>query len=227
MEAKKIKFIFVLVILTSTGCTNNKEPKVDAESNQPVQIMANDQFHLSNEFHFKGGIILLEEKGVENEDNPIQEITIARNDIKYRAKKIPTALYLKNKGLEGKELEEAVKEVNGEQLFYFEFEEKLKQDLIKKYFEDNLDQQISYMSFEIYNDFKLINSKGDTINSDYSLYERNFHVAPYERILLSFSGVDPDEEVQLIYKDNLFGKGKFDFQFASASYIKNNIKNPS
>ncbi len=180
-----------------------------------------------SEFQYKGGTIHLEEIGEESNQNVVQEITKQQRDIKYRAKKIPSELYLQNKGLKGEELELALKEVSGEQLFYFEFEEALKQDLIKKYFEENLDQKIAYLSFDIYNDFKLVNEKGDTIHSDYSVYERNFHVAPYERILLSFSGIDPNEEVQLVYMDQLFGRGKFDFTFASTNYINNNIKNPS
>lgn len=180
-----------------------------------------------NELPFKGNIIHLEKEGSADEIYTIQEITKQKQDIKFRAKRIPTELYLKNKGVSDKELPEALTEVKGEQLFYFEFEEELKQDLVKKYLESNLDANISYLSFDIYQDFLLINSKGDTIKSNYSIYERNFHVAPYERILLSFSGIDENEEVQLIYTDKLFGRGKLDFAFASNAFVENNIKNPS
>ncbi len=190
------------------------------------------QFHINynndpNEVPFKGGLIHLQHEHVLSNAFTIQEITKFKEDIKYRAKRIPTELYLRNKGVSEEEITEALKEVESEQLFYFEFEEKQKQDLIKKYFSESLDQDIAYLSFDIFKDFKLVNSTGDTLLSNYSIYERNFHVAPYERILLSFSGISEEEELQLIYTDKLFGKGQFNFDFASTYYLENTTKNPS
>jgi hypothetical protein len=222
---KKIKQIvlFFSLVLVVVGC--NTTP--DKPTEKSGSLFSSSESGFENELHYKGGLIHLAYEGDEEKKYAIQEITKERQDIRYRAKRIPTELYLKNKGVTDEKLAEALKEVQGEQLFYFEFEEKMKQDLIKKYLSENLDANIAYLSFDIFNDFKLINEKGDTISSAYSLYERNFHVAPYERVLLSFNGINPDEEVRLIYQDNLFGKGKFDFVFASTSYLENNTKNPS
>lgn len=227
---KKIKTIgystFMLLLL---GCGNAADENVQtAENNFTINNQLNlNTLHNSNEFVFKGGVIHLEEEGNQDQMYTIQEITKQNSDIKYRAKRIPTELYLKNKGLNDLELAEALAEVEGEQLFYFEFEEQLKQDLIKKYLEENLDANIAYLSFDIFNDFKLVTAKGDTISSSYSIYEQSFHLAPYERLIVSFAGVDRNEEVKLLYNDQLFGKGKFDFAFASTTYLENNIKNPS
>ncbi len=229
MKRRYIIAILVFISISFISCKDDQDDSsVDSSFNSwDINSNESNQFGNRSELHYKGGIIYLDEKGEESSGLIVQEITKQQKDIKYRAKRIPSSLYLQNKGLKGEELETALSEVSGEQLFYFEFEEVLKQDLVKKYFQENTDQTIAYLSFDIYNDFKLINAKGDTIDSDYSVYERNFHLAPCERILLSFSGIDPDEEVQLVYIDRLFGRGKFDFAFASTNYINNNIKNPS
>jgi hypothetical protein len=222
--------IFVLSLtagLLSCG-DQNADSEVIVDQERFVQTNNLDDIGFNqNEIPFKGGIIHLANEGQAENNYTIQEITKQKRDIKFRAKRIPTELYLLNKGVLEAELGDALAEVEGEQLFYFEFEEELKQDLVKKYLETDLDGNISYLSFGIYQDFLLVNSQGDTIQSNYSLYERNFHVAPYERILLSFSGIDQNEEVQLIYNDKLFGRGQLDFAFASNAFVENNIKNPS
>lgn len=227
---KAIKIIgYALFCFAFLACEDQKqntsEPfSLNSTIGNPVTLnsMVSD-----NELYFKGGIINLVEEGNQYERYTIQEITKQISDIKYRAKRIPTELFLKNKGVNGDELQEALSDVEGEQLFYFEFEEQLKQDLVKKYLDENLDANIAYLSFEIYRDFGLITEKGDTISSNYAIYEQSFHLAPYERLIISFSGVDPNEEVRLIYNDKLFGKGRFDFAFASTNYVNNNLKNPS
>lgn len=220
-----------ILIFTSLIVSCDSESEADLRISQETTTIngvsnANGSIDFSNELFYKGGIINLIEEGADKKYS-IQEITKQKQDLKYRAKRIPTELYLRNKGLEADELTDAIAEVTNEQLFYFEFEQEQKQDLVKKYLEDDLDANVSYLSFDIYRDFKLIKENGDTVQSAYSLYERNFHVAPYERIIISFNGVDQNEAVQLIYKDQLFGKGSFYFAFASTNYIENNIKNPS
>lgn len=224
----KTKNIFLLGALSLMGFSAcDTSPEEEGGDTSENKINYENLAFESNEIPFKGGLIYLGEEGSSDEIYTVPEITLQKNDIKFRAKRIPSELYLKNKGVSGEELAAALTEVEGEQLFYFEFEEELKQDLIKKHLEDDLDGNISYLSFGIFNDFLLVNSKGDTVISDYSLYERNFHVAPYERLLVSFSGVEQDEELQLIYNDKLFQKGKLNFHFASTQYLENNIKNPS
>ena len=188
----------------------------------------------TNELFLDGNRITLEyveseKKGSAGEEEifSVQQIEQHRQDLVFRAKRIPKQLYLLNQGLTGEELELAMADLKNEQLFYFEFEESQKQDLLKKYFEKDLDAAVSYLSFEIQHDFKLINSQGDTIPAAYTLYERNFHVAPFEKLIVGFSGDDETDRVKLIYTDHLFEKGTSEFSFASSSDIKNTTKQPS
>jgi hypothetical protein len=177
----------------------------------------------ASEFLYKGNLIQLEQEG----KYEIQAVEHQRGDVSYKAQRIPTELYLKNKGLDGEELAAAMEDTKEEQLFYFDFQESQKQDLMKKYFANDPDAGVGYMAFGVDKDFYLISTSGDTIPAAFSHYERNFHVAPYERLILSFKGVDQNEEVQLFYQDQLFGKGMLAFTFASTNYLENNFKNPS
>lgn len=223
---KNWKYIFIVSILFSCSESKNQNEeyfKVD---------YSETGLNSSNELFFQGNKIILEEIADENNQTSekkylVQKIENTIGDITFRAKRIPTELYLKNQGVNAGEIELALSDLKDEQLFYFEFEEIQKQDLIKKYFKENTDQKISYLAFDIFNDFKAINESGDTINAEYSLYERNFHVAPFERVLLSFKGVTQNENLKLIYSDKLFGKGTSQFSFASSTYLQNNTKQPS
>lgn len=203
--------------------SKESEEVIERDLTNRITMPPNNFGTNSNEFPFKGNVIQLEQEG----EFEIQKVQHQRGDIKFKAQRIPTELYLRNKGLEGRALEEAMMETKGEQLFYFDFQEAQKQDLMKKYFSDDPDTGVGYMAFGVENDFQLISSTGDTIPAAFAHYERNFHVAPYERVILSFKGIEQFEEVQLVYKDQLFGRGMLAFTFASTNYLENNIKNPS
>jgi len=200
----------------------------ESESTENIQInptiLSDHQWETNaSEFHYNGNLIQLDQEG----EYKIQAVEHQRGDISFKAQRIPTELYLKNKGLKDKSLTAAMEDTKGEQLFYFDFQETQKQDLMKKYFAEDPDTGVSYMAFGVESDFYLVSASGDTIPAAFSHYERNFHVAPYERLILSFKGVEQDEEVQLIYSDQLFGRGRLAFNFASTLYLENNIKNPS
>jgi hypothetical protein len=79
----------------------------------------------------------------------------------------------------------------------------------------NLDYQkaVEYMSFTIQKDFSVITSKNDTIQCSGVMFERNFKIAPYHKLLLFFSGINPNDKIQLVYQDNLFKKGTLKFRF--------------
>jgi hypothetical protein len=62
-------------------------------------------------------------------------------------------------------------------------------------------------------DFYVVTSKKDTIKCSGVNYERNFKVAPFQKIMLFFSGIQPKDKIQLIYNDKLFGKGIVKFKF--------------
>jgi len=218
--------ISISVILFLTSCSSEKiaDDRNSISMNFPEQNLNNP-----NEVLFDGNNIILEQISDENSlsEFTVQKIESTIEDITFRAKRIPTELYLKNQDVFGQELEEALIQLKGEQLFYFEFEETQKQDLMKKYFEGDMDSKVSYLSFTIFKDFQLVNSKGDTLEANYTLYERNYHVAPFEKIIVSFSNVESDENLKLIYNDQLFGKGTSRFSFASETYLQNTIKQPS
>ena len=223
---KYISFLVIGLSIISCAESNSENRDIEVVGNEET-VLPVSQIKFEDEFLYEGSLIQLKEEGTTDEMYTIPEITKQRGDIKFTAKRIPTELYLKNKGVLASNLEEALLETEGEQLFYFDFEQEQKQDLVKKYLEDDLDANVSYLSFNIFKDFKAVTSKGDTIACEYNLYERNFHVAPYERVIISFIGVDQNEELRLLYKDELFGRGELDFTFASTSFIENNIKNPA
>lgn len=222
---KVLRIISAMVCLV--GCTTNI-PEEDLVNNsqlvsKPDQMNGNG----ANEISYNGELVFIDQKVSDDVVFDISVIEKPIEDITFRAKRIPTDLYLMSKGIPSEDLDSVRQEVEGEQLFYFEFEENRKLDLVEKYFSDDLDASISYMSFTILNDFTIQNEAGKSIDCSYTLYERNFHVAPFERLIISFSGVDTSQELKLVYQDKLFGKGKMEFSFPSAEFINNNINNPS
>ena len=210
--------IYILIGSFVFGCSLD-ETKL--ESAFEPEITPDARLNSRAEFQFQNNTVVISEQ-TESGYCLVQEIEETRNDIKFKAKRLDTEFYLKQKGLEGEQLKNALDELSGEQLFFIEFAESQQQDLMKKYFTNSMDESVSYLSFNIYNDFKVVNSKGDTIDAIASTYERNFHVAPFERILLSLAGVAEDEALELIYTDNLFRKGEIHFSFPSQNYL---IKN--
>lgn len=210
--------IYIALIVLVSACSGVSAPE------RTSNLMSLDENKIivstfeNRILNYKGSAIYLGEQD-QNKAFISQKITQQKKDILYSANKMSTRHYLMKKGLKEPELSIAMKELKGEQLFYIEFQEEQKRDLVKKYFTRDIDKSIAYISFDIQDDFILINGQNDTIKPDYSLYERNFHVAPFERILLSFSGVTPKDEIELIYQDQLFGRGKFHFHFPSTDYI--------
>lgn len=223
----KMGSIIPIVIFSALSCSSNQQE----DSNDNVFRVGNDNMDpTQNEVFFGNNRIQIEEISDRFDDTKkfkIQKIQQNFGDLNFTAKRIPTALYLQNQGLQKEELTEALTQVEDEQLFYFEIEESQKQDVIKKYFSENQDQNISYLSFDIHHDFKIVNGDGDTLKANYSFYERNFHIAPYERIVVSFSGINEGEELKLIYNDHLFGKGESTYSFAPSSVLTQNTNQPS
>ncbi|MCG8573613.1 MAG: hypothetical protein MI810_01920 [Flavobacteriales bacterium] len=217
-------FLFITPFLFLTACSEN-ESLTDHE----IHFAENPNYEDNGigEISYKGELIFLDEEKAAQDSYTIPRIEKKIEDITFRAKRIPMDLYLLNQGVAQEDLDSVLATVGGEQIFYFEFEEKQKQDLMKKYFKGNMDESISYISFGIQKDFKLKTEDGQVYDCLYSIYERDFGVAPYERLLLGFKGIEPKEEITLLYQDILFQKGDMKFSFASTNYIENNIKNPS
>ncbi len=207
----KIAF-YILLLLVLVACGDKSQLIGESALEFPVENNVAD--FTDSRIEFKNNVIQIDQV---EEDVLIQEIEQQREDVLFRVKRMDTKHYLMRKGLKNEELEKALIELEDEQLFYVEFEESQKRDLMKKYFEQHMDESVSYLSFKIDQDFSLVQS--DTIDAASLVYERNYHVAPFERILISFKGIDKDEEMEIIYRDKLFQKGEMKFHFPSKKYI--------
>jgi hypothetical protein len=138
------------------------------------------------------------------------------NDINYTATEVPLQYYIlkDNQNFEPKAVDSIFKLHEKERVLEIEFHHDKEQDLLQKEF-TNLayDEAVKYMAFKIQKDFKVVTSTNDTIVCSGVLFERNFKVAPFKRALLYFGAINPNEEIQLIYNDQLFGNGLMKFNF--------------
>lgn len=136
--------------------------------------------------------------------------------INFTATEVPIQYYLlKDKGTSDLFLVDSLYEENKrERIIEFTFHQEEEKDLLDNKFTGmTYEEGIKYLSFGMDRDFYVVTSKKDTIACSGVLYERNYKVAPYQKVLLSFSGIDPNEKIQLVYKDYLFRKGTLKFKF--------------
>ena len=138
------------------------------------------------------------------------------DDIIFQATEVPIQYYLlKDKGNENLKLVDSLYEENKrERIIEFTFLQNEERDLLEKDF-TGMDYTlgVKYMSFALDKDFYVVTSKFDTIKCSGISYERSFKVAPTQKVLLFFSGIDPNEKIQLVYTDYLFKKGILKFKF--------------
>lgn len=138
------------------------------------------------------------------------------DDIGFIATEVPIQYYLlKDLGTENLIPVDSLYEANKrERIIEFTFQQDEEKDLLEKEFTGiNYTDAVKYMSFGLDKDFYVVTSKKDTIACSGVTYERNYKIAPYQKVLLFFSGIDPNEKIQLIYEDYLFRKGTLKFQF--------------
>ncbi|MGH2665717.1 hypothetical protein [Flavobacterium sp.] len=138
------------------------------------------------------------------------------DDINFTGTEIPIQYYLlKDKGKEDLFLVDSLYEANKtERVIEFTFHQDEEKDLLDEKFTGmSYEDGIKYMSFQLDKDFYVVTSKKDTIPCSGALYERSYKIAPYQKVLLMFSGIDPNDKIQLVYKDNLFQKGIIKFKF--------------
>lgn len=138
------------------------------------------------------------------------------DDINFKATEVPIQYYLlKDKGNKDLFLIDSLYEVNKtERIIEFTYHHDEEKDLLSQEFTGMpFEETIKYISFGLDKDFIVVTSKGDTIPCNSVNYERSYKVAPYQKVLLYFSGINPDEKIQLIYNDYLFRKGTMKFQF--------------
>lgn len=136
--------------------------------------------------------------------------------ITYRATQVPLQYYIKkNLGVNNpKKVDSLYQNLADERVVVMEFEEQDGKDLLLSDFtERDYDSSVQYMAFDIQKDFELVIKQGDTIACRGVLFERNFKVAPFKRLLLHFGNIPPEGNVTLIYRDQLFGQGTLQFDF--------------
>jgi hypothetical protein len=137
-------------------------------------------------------------------------------DIGFTAIEVPIQYYiLKDLGKENLILVDSLYEENKrERIFEFTFQQDEEKDLLIRDFTGmHYTDAVKYMSFGLEKDFYVVTSKKDTITCSGVTYERNYKIAPYQRVLLFFSGIDSNDKIQLVYTDYLFRKGILKFKF--------------
>jgi hypothetical protein len=137
-------------------------------------------------------------------------------DIGFTATEVPIQYYLlKDLGTENLAPVDSLYEANKrERIIEFTFQQEEEKELLSKDFTGmEYSDAVKYMSFGLDKDFYVVTSKNDTIACDGVSYERSYKIAPYQKVLLFFSGIDPNEKIQLVYTDFLFRKGTLKFKF--------------
>ena len=138
------------------------------------------------------------------------------DDLTYTATEVPILYYLlKDRGTEDLFLVDSLYEANKtERVIEFTFQQDEEKDVLTKDFSGmSYTDAVKYMSFGLDKDFYAVTGKNDTIQCNGVIFERNYKIAPYQKVLLFFSGIHPDDKIQLVYKDYLFKKGTLKFKF--------------
>ncbi len=134
----------------------------------------------------------------------------------YTATLVPIQYYLiKEKGFDNpSEIDSLYEAYKTERVIEMEFRHDSKDDLLKKaYTGRNYEASVKYMAFSMSKDFMAVTKSGDTVQCSGAVFERNFKLAPYKKLLLHFGGIPEDEQIQLVYQDQLFGNGIIKFKF--------------
>jgi hypothetical protein len=138
------------------------------------------------------------------------------DDIGFTATEVPIQYYLlKDLGIENlQHIDSLYEENKTERVIEFTFQQDEEKDLLGKDFTGmDYTASVKYMSFGLDKDFYVVTSKKDTILCSGVNFERNYKIAPFQKVLLFFSGIDPNDKIQLIYNDYLFRKGTLKFKF--------------
>ncbi|WP_299254027.1 hypothetical protein [uncultured Aquimarina sp.] len=190
MMFKKEYILFLMGILLFVSCQKEKKvPKSESE------------YKLFN----------LEQAGWKS-----KSVSHLFSQIEYKATLVPLQYYiLKNEGSKNlAKIDSIYESLKNERILEVEFQQEKEDDLLKsKYTNRDYETSVKYMSFYIENDFKAVTQSGDTIDCSGVTFERNFKVAPFKRLLLHFGNIPEEENIQLIYNDQLFGNGLMKFNF--------------
>lgn len=190
-------FIFLFIVLFVFSCKKSESPE--------DQVQSDIRFRYFN----------LEKQGWKSKMH-----TQLVDSIHYTATEVPIQYYLlKDLGNTDLIKVDSLYEANKrERVIEFTFEQINGEDLLREKFTSrNYQKSVEYMSFGIENDFIVVTSKNDTIKCSGALFERTFKVAPKNKLLLFFSGIDPNDKIQLIYQDKLFNSGTLKFRFKDST----------
>jgi len=145
------------------------------------------------------------------------KLTQYTGDINYSATEVPLQYYLLKSGEYTTKDIDSLAEISAkERIIEFEYEHVNQKDLLQEDFtQRDYESSVKYMAFAVQNDFKVVTSSNDTIACIGAHFERNFKVAPYKKLLLYFEGIAPEDNIQLLYNDQLFGNGLLKFNFQS------------
>ena len=140
------------------------------------------------------------------------------DNLNFTGTEVPIQYYLlKDMGNTNLIKVDSIYELNKrERVIEFTFKNDTEEDLLtEKFTKMDYESSVKYMSFTIKDDFYVVTTKHDTIKCDGVLFERNFKIAPYNKVMLYFSNISPDEQIQLVYNDRLFQKGTIKFSFTN------------
>lgn len=144
-----------------------------------------------------------------------KRVTQFINDINYTATEVPLQYYLlKNTNNDQKKADSIYSANAKERIIEVEFQHSNEADLLlSNYTNKSYDDAVKYMAFTIEKDFTVVTSSNDTIQCSGVNFERNFKVAPFKRLLLYFNNINPNDNIKLVYQDQLFGNGILKFNF--------------
>lgn len=185
----------VLLILLGTVCLCCKKEAVSGNNDDEIR----SRYYNLEKIGWKSKIF-------------IQEV----DDINFSAIEVPIQYYLlKDKGKEDIAFVDSLYEENKtERIYEFTFKHDDGKDLLSDKFTGMpFDDAVKYLSFGLEKDFYVVTAKNDTVRCSGVTYERSYKIAPYQRALLFFTGIDPNDTLQLVYTDRLFRKGTLKFRF--------------
>lgn len=183
--------IFILFLSLLTSCKKEENPNHDSE--------IRDRYFNLEKIGWKS-----------------RSYTQVVDDIGFTAIEVPIQYFLlKSQGIENLSHIDSLYEKNKtERVIEFIFQQDEEKDLLNQDFTGiDYTNSVKYMSFGLDKDFYIVTSKKDTILCSGVNYERNYKIAPFQKVLLFFSGIDPNDKIQLIYNDYLFKKGTLKFKF--------------
>ncbi|MEM0578771.1 hypothetical protein [Flavobacterium polysaccharolyticum] len=183
---------FIFVVFLCVSCKN------DLENSQQNSVIRDRYFNL-------------EKIGWKS-----RSYTQVVDDIGFTATEVPIQYYLlKDLGNQNlKQVDSLYEENKRERIIEFTFQQEEEKDLLGKDFTGmDYTASVKYMSFGLDKDFYVVTSQKDTILCSGVNFERNYKIAPFQKVLLFFSGIDPNDKIQLIYNDYLFRKGTLKFKF--------------